>query len=150
MKAATFGARHNPAEDQSMSDSPIAKRLSEASVVMEGMPHPELVAMLRIGAEEIQRLWDQSEKRWWSVQRLEGEIERLEKRLPTHCCRYCGALWIEYPPCETFKEGSFSLWSATCNQCCDNPPGDMFERALIKVRPCSTAKPATDQPTCSP
>jgi len=34
----------------------IAERLSEASVIMEGTPHPELAEALRIGAEEIQRL----------------------------------------------------------------------------------------------
>ncbi len=36
--------------------NPIAQKLSEASVLMEGTPHPELVEMLRIGAEEIERL----------------------------------------------------------------------------------------------
>lgn len=36
--------------------NPVATRLSEASVLMEGTPHSELVEMLRIGAEEIQRL----------------------------------------------------------------------------------------------
>lgn len=36
--------------------NPIAVKLNEASVVMEGTPNPELVAMLRIGAEEIYRL----------------------------------------------------------------------------------------------
>jgi hypothetical protein len=36
--------------------NPIASRLSEASVLMEGTPHHELVEMLRIGAEEIERL----------------------------------------------------------------------------------------------
>jgi hypothetical protein len=34
----------------------IAQRINEASVIMEGTPHPELVALLRIAAEEIQRL----------------------------------------------------------------------------------------------
>jgi hypothetical protein len=64
-----------------MSESPVAKRLSEASVVMEGTPHPELVAMLKIGAEEIQRLWELAEKRYYSNQRLEGGVERLEVAL---------------------------------------------------------------------
>ena len=36
--------------------NPIAERLNEASVIMEGTPHPELAEALRIGAEEIQRL----------------------------------------------------------------------------------------------
>lgn len=34
----------------------IAQKLNEASVLMEGTPHPELAEALRIGAEEIQRL----------------------------------------------------------------------------------------------
>ena len=36
--------------------NPIAQKVSEASVLMEGTPHPELVEVLRIAAEEIQRL----------------------------------------------------------------------------------------------
>lgn len=36
--------------------NPIAQRLNEASVLLEGTPHPEIAEMLRIGAEEIQRL----------------------------------------------------------------------------------------------
>lgn len=36
--------------------NPIASRLSQASIVMEGTPHPELAEALRIGADEIARL----------------------------------------------------------------------------------------------
>lgn len=36
--------------------NPIASKMNEASVLMEDTPHPELAEMLRIGAEEIQRL----------------------------------------------------------------------------------------------
>lgn len=36
--------------------NPIAQRLNEASVMLEGTRHPEIAEMLRIGAEEIQRL----------------------------------------------------------------------------------------------
>jgi hypothetical protein len=42
--------------------NPIAHRLNQASVVMEGTPHAELVTMLRIGAEEIQRLQRQRDE----------------------------------------------------------------------------------------
>ncbi|CAM6004387.1 unnamed protein product [Sphagnum balticum] len=68
-------------EAGSMSESPIAKRLSDASVVMEGTPHPELVDMLRIGANEVQRLWELAEKRYYANQRLEARIEELEEAL---------------------------------------------------------------------
>lgn len=36
--------------------NPIAARLSEASMLMEGTAHPELADALRIGANEIERL----------------------------------------------------------------------------------------------
>ena len=36
--------------------NPFALQLSEASVIMEGTPHPELAEVLRIGSNEIERL----------------------------------------------------------------------------------------------
>lgn len=37
---------------------------------------------------------------------------------PTHQCKICGALWIYYPK-TTDWEGSWSLYSLSCSQCCD-------------------------------
>lgn len=47
--------------------NPIAQKLNQASVLLEDTPYPELVTMLRIGAEEIQRLY-----------RLVSVVEKVE------------------------------------------------------------------------
>lgn len=75
-------------------------------------------------AVEMKRLWDLADKRWHTIQGLEEKVECFEIRTPTHCCAECGALWIEF-------ENHWSLWSAACGQCCDNPPRPP---KLLKVR----------------
>jgi hypothetical protein len=68
-----------------------------------------------------------------------------QRKYPTHVCVKCGALWIEYlagelphaPP--PLADGSWSLWSKTCEACCDNPPAEVFLGNLLKIRPRSTS-----------
>ena len=54
--------------------------------------------------------------------RLLERVRELEaRRIPTHRCRACGALWIGYP-------NSWSLFSKSCGSCCDNTAmGDQIE-----------------------
>lgn len=60
----------------------MAQRLSEASVLMEDTPHPELADILRVGANEIERLVE--------------EVHSLRPKPPKTCphatfpFRYCG------------------------------------------------------------
>lgn len=39
-----------------------------------------------------------------------------QKRVPTHRCTRCGALWI----LQKIDQGSWSLFSLHCGPCCDN------------------------------
>lgn len=113
-----------------MSESPVARRLNEASVIMEGTPHPELVAMLRMGAEEIQRLWDQSEKRWYKIQWLEGRVENLEAFIakpPQH--RFWGAGEADCP--RDIKAGNGELHTLRCKDCGQDSPREDFCRATL-------------------
>ena len=61
---------------------------------------------------------------------------------PTHRCKVCRALWVEWPadPAKPppLQNGSWSLCSAVCGKCCDNAPmGEQIEalseddRALV-------------------
>lgn len=59
-------------------NNPIAEKLSQASLLMEDTPHPELAEALRIGANEIERL-DQQLHRGTSIARG-YEINRLVNR----------------------------------------------------------------------
>jgi len=58
--------------------------------------------------------------------RMTQEAERA--RNATHRCKVCNALWIKWP------DGTWSLASQECGQCCDNAPmGDQIEE--FKVAP---------------
>ena len=49
------------------------------------------------------------------------EIEMSDK-LPTHFCKTCFAAWIKH------QDGTWSLASASCGECCDNAAmGDQIE-----------------------
>ena len=48
-------------------------------------------------------------------------------RTPTHRCKICGALWIFFSKTDSWPEASWSLYSPSCGQCCDNAPmGDQI------------------------
>lgn len=80
---------------------------------------------------------------------IAGELERLSAtvsdlqcehdsllrgRKPTHRCKVCGALWIDWGD-------SWSLFSRHCGQCCDNVAmGDQIE-ALPVIRPAPESEP---------
>jgi hypothetical protein len=56
------------------------------------------------------------------LRELECEHESLLRgRRPTHRCRVCGALWIEF-------QDAWSLFSLHCGKCCDNA-----EDFLLKI-----------------
>jgi hypothetical protein len=63
--------------------NPFAKRLNEASVLLEGTLHPELVEILRLGAEEIQRLQLIVERRPLPPSDLVRRLENLGHQHPT-------------------------------------------------------------------
>lgn len=56
------------------------------------------------------------------------------EREPTHRCKVCNALWIQYPT-------SWSLFSQYCGACCDNkamgeqiePIGDLLDGVAIEI-----------------
>lgn len=83
-----------------MSQSPVAERLNAISVALEDTSQPEVVAALKIGAEEVQRLWALAEKRYWDNQRIEGSYEKLEKVLRR-------ALMDKCPDCGRFQHQSY-------------------------------------------
>lgn len=66
----------------------VAMKLNEASVLMEDTPHPELVAMLRIGAEEIQRLQglvDKGIESVWTGRRFIFSVLKQPANTPLAC-----------------------------------------------------------------
>lgn len=117
--------------DHQLTDA-IARQLSDASVIMESTPHPEIAEMLRIGANEIERCRERIRGLEDEKKRLCGELEHLDSallrgRIPTHRCKVCCALWTlweaqpaKYPSGHPLHGRSWSLFSSGCGKCCDN------------------------------
>jgi hypothetical protein len=124
--------------------NPIAMRMVEVQLLFEDGTAPELSEVCRIGANEIERLDN-------LIAHMPNKKAAPQRKDPTHVCVKCGALWIEYlagelpnmPP--PLADGSWSLWSKTCEPCCDNPPAEVFIGNLLKVRPRATSD-ASDEP----
>lgn len=56
-----------------------------------------------------------------------GDANHRKFQIPTHRCKICSALWRNH------QDGTWSLCSSTCGQCCDNAPmGEQIE-ALYAV-----------------
>jgi hypothetical protein len=114
-------------------------RMIEVQLLFEDGTAPELSEVCRIGANEIERLEN-------LIAHMSKHPPTTQRKDPTHVCVKCGALWIEYlagelpnmPP--QLRDGSWSLWSATCQACCDNPPAEVFLGNLLAVRPRSAAQ----------
>ena len=105
--------------------NPIALRLHEAALTLEGQGMPEIVAAFEIAEREILRLEEEL------IKRPPKKIDTTEVsgRTPTHRCKVCGALWILYPTGDRYTpDGSWSLCSRECGPCCDNVAmGDQIE-----------------------
>lgn len=63
----------------------------------------------------------------------------LRGRVPTHRCKVCGALWIEY-------SDSWSLFSRRCGKCCDNAPMGKQIEPLPGIPPRLAPEPTHELP----
>lgn len=73
------------------SSNETAKELRELAIE-RGYPHCEL---LNKAADELQRLWDVAEKRYWVGQRMEATIEQLEAALDECCEDWREDIWAD-------------------------------------------------------
>jgi prefoldin subunit 5 len=61
--------------------NPFAQRLSDAGVMLEDSAHPEIAEMIKIGANEIERL----ESRISQLQAALAESREYKKHVQSHC-----------------------------------------------------------------
>jgi hypothetical protein len=69
----------------------------------------------------------------------------LQMPPPSHRCKVCGALWIQWPMDDPITPGCWTLYPGqTCGKCCDNVAmGEQIEKLEEDTRP---PLPATSWP----